>query len=47
MSKGAIKELVRADHQKFEHLSKDIPYSEKQQIIKYLARRVIVLEGYL
>jgi len=47
MSKGAIKELVMASLQKFEQLSKDIPYSEKQQIIKYFARRVIVLEGRL
>ena len=47
MSKGAMKELVRADSEKFELLINDIPHSEKQQIIKYFARRVIILEGCL
>ena len=47
MSKGAMKELVRSGHKKFTRLSKDLPYSEKQQIIKYFARRVIILKGLL
>ena len=47
MSKGAIKELVRSGNKKFTRLSKDLPYSEKQQIIKYFARRVIILKGLL
>jgi len=47
MSKGAMKELARAGHKKFTRMTKDIPHSEKREIIKYLARRVIHLKGYL
>lgn len=45
MSRGALKELVRADSERFEHLTKDIPHSEKQEIIKYFSSRAIILEG--
>ena len=47
MSKGAMKELARAGHKKFTRLSTDLPYSERQEIIKYFARRVIILKGLL
>lgn len=44
MSKGAMKELLRSNHEKFERLTKDIPYSEKQQIIKYFSSCEIILK---
>ena len=47
MSKGAMKELVRIDSEKFKHLTKDIPHSEKREIIKYFSTCVIILEGGL
>lgn len=47
MSKGAMKELGRAGHKKFTRLTKDIPHSEKREIIKYLATRIIILKGLL
>jgi len=47
LSKGAMKELAKAGYEKFGHLTKDIPNSEKRQIIKYFADRVTILEGSL
>ena len=47
MSKGAMKELAWAGHEKFGRLTKDIPNSEKREIIKYFADRMIILEGCL
>lgn len=47
MSKGAMKELARAGHKKFTRLIKDIPNSEKKEIVRYLALRVIFLKGNL
>ena len=47
MSKGAMKELARAGNKKFTRLTNDIPNSEKKEIVRYLARRVIVLKGCL
>jgi hypothetical protein len=45
MSKGAIKELARAGQQKFERLTKDIPHSERREIIRHFEARVIILNG--
>ena len=45
MSKGAMKEIARAGNKKFTRLINDIPNSEKKEIVKYLATRVIILKG--
>jgi hypothetical protein len=47
MSKGAIKELVRAGQQKFEQLTKDIPHSERREIIRHFEARITILNGDL
>ena len=40
MSKGAIKELLIADVEKFKSMAKNLPSSEKSVIIKILQKRV-------
>ena len=47
MSKGALKELIRSDPKKFTRLTKDIPHSERKEIINYFVFRVIILQEFL
>lgn len=45
MSIGSIRELTRACLEKFAKMAKDIPKSEKKEIIKVYQKYVNILEG--
>ncbi len=44
MSKGAMSELLKASLEKFERLVKNVPISERKEIIQSLEDRAKILE---
>jgi hypothetical protein len=44
MSKGAIKEMLRASLSQFERMVKDVPISDRKIVLKSLVYRVDILE---
>ena len=45
MSKGALNELLRASPEKFNIMIKNIPKSEKSEILKFFKARFALLEN--
>ena len=45
MSKGAIKELLKASTEKFNIMVKNIPNSEKPEILRFLKERSALMEN--